>query len=47
MDCSLSDMVTKNRDWNLDFFHLWLSKDIIQQIVGILPPQLNSGTTKG
>ncbi|MBA0580435.1 hypothetical protein Gorai_022651 [Gossypium raimondii] len=34
-------MVTKNGDWNLDFFYLWLSKDIIQQIVGISPPQLN------
>ncbi|KAL1112044.1 hypothetical protein V6Z11_D02G102300 [Gossypium hirsutum] len=42
MDCSLSDMVTKNGDWNLDFFCLWLSEDIIHQIVGVSPPQPNS-----
>ncbi|KAK5772179.1 hypothetical protein PVK06_048455 [Gossypium arboreum] len=29
MDCSLSDMVTENAYWNLDFFLLWLAKDII------------------
>ncbi|MBA0585625.1 hypothetical protein Gorai_016393 [Gossypium raimondii] len=42
MDCSLSDMVIKNGDWNLDFFCLWLSEDIIHQIVGVPPPQPNS-----
>ncbi|KAK5792753.1 hypothetical protein PVK06_033872 [Gossypium arboreum] len=33
-DCSLSNMVTKNGDWNLDFFRLWLTEDIIQLILG-------------
>ncbi|KAK5835475.1 hypothetical protein PVK06_011164 [Gossypium arboreum] len=44
MDCPLSDMVTENGDWNLDFFRLWLSEDIIQKIVRIPPPQSNSGS---
>ncbi|MBA0869940.1 hypothetical protein Goshw_005574 [Gossypium schwendimanii] len=26
MECSLSDMVTQNNDWNLEFFCLWVSR---------------------
>ncbi|KAH1130409.1 hypothetical protein J1N35_001787 [Gossypium stocksii] len=43
MDCALKDMVIKNGEWNLEFFRLWLPEEIIQVIVRILPPQLNSG----
>lgn len=42
MDCTRSDLVTENKDWNLDFFHLWLFKEIVQQIMGDPPPQANS-----
>ncbi|MBA0694379.1 hypothetical protein Goari_004685 [Gossypium aridum] len=43
LDCKLSEMVTKNCDWNLDLFHVWLIEDIILHIVSILPPLVFPG----
>ncbi|KAA3481132.1 endonuclease/exonuclease/phosphatase family protein [Gossypium australe] len=38
MECMVSGMVTNERTWNLDLFRVWLSKDVIRQIVSIPPP---------
>ncbi|MBA0761033.1 hypothetical protein Gotri_023735, partial [Gossypium trilobum] len=47
LDCPLSEMVTPDGTWNLDFFRVWLSKDVVRQIVSIPPPHPSSGSDKG
>ncbi|MBA0850617.1 hypothetical protein Goshw_002699, partial [Gossypium schwendimanii] len=41
MECTLCEMITENKDWNLEFLQLWVSEEVIQQIVGVPPPQPN------
>lgn len=36
-DCSLNEMMMPDGSWNLDLFGLWLSNEIINRIVSILP----------
>ncbi|MBA0582524.1 hypothetical protein Gorai_024666 [Gossypium raimondii] len=44
IECTLYEMITENKDWNLEFLQLWVSEKVIQQIVGVLPPQPNLGS---
>ncbi|MBA0581894.1 hypothetical protein Gorai_024056, partial [Gossypium raimondii] len=46
LDCPLSEMVTPDGTWNLDLFSVWLSKDVVRQIVSIPPPHPSSGSDK-
>ncbi|MBA0637113.1 hypothetical protein Godav_000079 [Gossypium davidsonii] len=43
MDCPLSDMVIDDGSWNLELFHLWVFEEVINSIVGVLPPHPSSG----
>ncbi|MBA0851559.1 hypothetical protein Goshw_022118 [Gossypium schwendimanii] len=43
MDCPLSDMVIDDGSWNLELFCLWVFKEVINRIVGVLPPHTSSG----
>ncbi|MBA0552091.1 hypothetical protein Golob_022930 [Gossypium lobatum] len=43
MDCPLSDMVIDDGSWNLELFRLWVFEEVINRIVGVLPPHPSSG----
>ncbi|KAH1114307.1 hypothetical protein J1N35_007685, partial [Gossypium stocksii] len=43
MDCPFSDMVKDDGLWNLELFHLLVSKEVISRIVGVLPLHPSSG----
>ncbi|MBA0608458.1 hypothetical protein Godav_020682 [Gossypium davidsonii] len=47
LDCPLSEMVTPDGTWNLDLLSVWLSKDVVRQIVSIPPPHPSSESDKG
>lgn len=35
LDCRLHEMIAEDGLWNLDLFHVWLSKEVTQAIKGI------------
>lgn len=37
MNCTLSNIVSSDGSWNLEFFRLWVTKEIIDRIVASLP----------
>ncbi|KAK5833055.1 hypothetical protein PVK06_016866 [Gossypium arboreum] len=39
----VSEMVLANGDWNLDFFRLWLPKEVIDRKISISPPLNQAG----
>ncbi|MBA0761268.1 hypothetical protein Gotri_023939 [Gossypium trilobum] len=43
MDFPLSDMVIDDGSWNLELFRLWVFEEVINRIVGVLPPHPSSG----
>ncbi|KAH1129507.1 hypothetical protein J1N35_000885 [Gossypium stocksii] len=43
MDCPLSNMITNDDSWNLNFFWLWVTEEIINKIVEIPPLHSSSG----
>ncbi|MBA0646241.1 hypothetical protein Goklo_014219 [Gossypium klotzschianum] len=40
------DLVSSDRRWNLNLFHVWLPEDVIHRIISIAPPHLDSGSNK-
>ncbi|KAH1108896.1 hypothetical protein J1N35_012664 [Gossypium stocksii] len=46
LGCLVKDLVNSDRSWNLDLFRIWLSEDVINKIISIPPPHLNSGADK-
>ncbi|MBA0864726.1 hypothetical protein Goshw_005533, partial [Gossypium schwendimanii] len=46
VDCTLKDLVTSDAIWNLDMFRIWFPNEVINHIVSIPPPYLDSGSDK-
>lgn len=46
LDCPLSYMVTDDDSWNLELFHLRISKEVISRIIDVPPPHPSFGPDK-
>lgn len=47
MDWSLKEMTTVDGSWNLNFFHHWVSEEVINKIVSVLPLHIASSFVWG
>ncbi|KAH1083415.1 hypothetical protein J1N35_023176 [Gossypium stocksii] len=43
MGCPLSSIIAGDSSWNLDLLRLWVSEEVINNIVGVPPPHSSSG----
>lgn len=44
LNCFVRDLTNLDGSWNLDLIPIWLTEEVINRIVSIPPPDLDSGS---